>query len=63
LKRGLKTLLLIILAYAPSILLPVIDHQYSRSNAYATWFYITIWGVYILILLIAYYIIEKRESG
>lgn len=52
------TLILIILAYIPGLLLPII-HMLT-SDPLTTWFFMIIWIIYVFVLLVINYAKEGR---
>jgi len=49
----------LVAAYLPAALLPVIHILLGERNPYVMWVFMTMWIIYILILLILYYLSER----
>ena len=55
-----KQLLLLLLAYIPGIFLPLVM---SLGETLVSWFFMGAWVLYVFILLIVAYIIDRRGSS
>jgi len=51
----------IIASYLPGAVLPLVDLLLSQRFRYATWILMTLWIVFVLALLVAYYLAERGE--
>jgi len=55
-----KQLLLLLLAYIPGVFLPLVM---SLGETLVSWFFMGAWVLYVFILLIVAYIIDRRGSS
>jgi len=49
----------VIVSYLPGAVLPLVDLLLSHRFRYATWILMTLWIVFTLVLLVAYYLTER----
>ncbi|MEM0380064.1 MAG: hypothetical protein QW607_01255 [Desulfurococcaceae archaeon] len=55
-----RVLKLIIMSYLPGLILIIVDYLFSSKNPFITWIFMCIWSIYVFILLIVYYLFERR---
>ncbi|MEM4532710.1 MAG: hypothetical protein QXU89_03510 [Desulfurococcaceae archaeon] len=55
-----RVLKLIIMSYLPGLILIIVDYLFSSKNPFITWIFMFIWSIYVFILLIVYYLFERR---
>jgi len=51
----------VIASYLPGAALPLADLLLSQRFKYATWVLMTLWIVFVLALLVAYYLTERGK--
>jgi len=57
-----KILILVIAAFIPGIILPFIT-MYNVIGAYTPWIFMAIWIIYVYVILVLSYMVDKGEGN